>query len=86
MGRSQSGSKVALGLQEPEGPGTRCSEPAMSGGSAVPEGLLEELIGWPQRGNPGLEGDGSCPRARQVGAGDRAKLGAPTKPVSRREG
>ena len=56
------------------------------GGPAVPEGLLEEPTGWPWRRNPGLEGVRSCPRAQQVGAGDTARLGAPTEPVLRREG
>ena len=56
------------------------------GGPAVPEGLLEEPTGWPWRGNPSLEGVRSCPRAQQVGAGYTARLGTPTKPVSRREG
>lgn len=87
MGRkSQSGSKVALGLWEPEGPRIRSSEPAMSGGPAVPKGFLEEPTGWPPRGKPGPEDDGSCLRARRVSAGDGARLGAPTEPVSRREG
>ena len=60
--------------------------PSNIGGPAVPEGLLEEPTGWPWRRNPGLEGVRSCPRAQQVGAGDTARLGAPTEPVLRREG
>ena len=58
----------------------------MSGGPAVPEGFSEEPTGWTPRGKPGPEGDGSCLRAQWVGARDGARLGAPTQPVSRRQG